>query len=90
MLRKPTYSAAFKGGRFPTVEGHFIDVRVGDEGEVTVNDAKVTDVDISASDGIIHAIDKVLMPVSGDWLFVLVSSKCSSFRSFGLIPSSTM
>jgi uncharacterized surface protein with fasciclin (FAS1) repeats len=38
-----------------------LDVKVSD-GAVTVNDAKVIKTDIKASNGVIHAIDTVLMP----------------------------
>lgn len=65
MLPKPVYTAALNNGRFTTAEGHFVDVKVGEEGDVTVNDASVMDADISANNGIIHTINKVLMPVSG-------------------------
>jgi len=64
MLPKPHYSAAMDNGRFTTVEGHFIDLKVNGEGDVSVNDASVTDTDITGSNGIVHAINKVLMPVS--------------------------
>jgi len=64
MLPKPLYSAAMDNGRFTTVEGHFIDLKVNGEGDVSVNDASVTDTDITGSNGIVHAINKVLMPVS--------------------------
>ena len=66
MLPKPLYSAAMDNGRFTTVEGHFIDLKVNGEGDVSVNDASVTDTDITGSNGIVHAINKVLMPVSGN------------------------
>ena len=65
MLPKPLYSAAMDNGRFTTVEGHFIDIKVKGNGEVTVNNARVTDTDVTGSNGIVHTIDKVLMPVSG-------------------------
>ena len=65
MLPKPIYTAALDNGRFTTVEGHFVDIKLKGEVEVTVNDASVTDADISANNGIIHTINKVLMPVSG-------------------------
>ena len=65
MLPKPIYTAALENGRYTTVEGHFVDVKLGGEGEIEVNDAKVTNADVSANNGIIHIIDKVLMPVSG-------------------------
>ena len=65
MLPKPIYTAALNNGRFTTVEGHFVDIKVREEGEVTVNDASVTDADMSANNGVIHTINRVLMPVSG-------------------------
>ncbi len=45
----------------PTVEGSEIRIRV-DGGQVYVNDAKVIKTDIRCSNGIIHVIDKVIMP----------------------------
>lgn len=65
MLPKPLYTSAMDNGRYVTVEGHFVDIKTGGEEEVTVNDATVTDADISGSNGVLHVIDKVLMPVSG-------------------------
>ena len=65
MLPKPLYSAAMDNGRFTTVEGHLIDIKVDGQGQVTVNDASVTDPDVTGSNGVLHAINKVLMPVSG-------------------------
>jgi len=44
-----------------TVQGKMVKVVGGADG-VTVNDAKVTAADIEASNGVIHVIDKVLMP----------------------------
>jgi uncharacterized surface protein with fasciclin (FAS1) repeats len=43
-----------------TVQGS--DVMVSTMGGVKVNDAKVVTADIAASNGVIHAIDTVLMP----------------------------
>ena len=65
MLPKPLYTSAMDNRRFVTVEGHFVDIKTGGEEEVTVNDATVTDADISGTNGVLHVIDKVLMPVSG-------------------------
>lgn len=46
-----------------TVEGE--DITIGVNGsDITINDAKVTTPDIEASNGVIHAIDTVLMPAS--------------------------
>lgn len=49
------------GEELTTVEGSTLKVTVKD-GEVMVGGAKVTQADIEASNGIIHVIDKVLMP----------------------------
>ncbi len=49
------------GQELTTVEGSKLKVMVKD-GEVTVGGAKVTSADIEASNGVIHVIDKVLMP----------------------------
>ena len=47
-----------------SVNGKIIDIEV--EGStVKVNDAAVTAVDIAASNGVIHVIDKVIMPPKG-------------------------
>ncbi len=44
-----------------TVNGQSLDVKVED-GKVTVDKAKVITTDVAASNGVIHAIDTVLMP----------------------------
>lgn len=44
-----------------TVNGKMLKVTVMD-GAVTINDAKVTNTDIVASNGVIHVIDTVLLP----------------------------
>jgi uncharacterized surface protein with fasciclin (FAS1) repeats len=44
-----------------TVQGATVKV-VGSGGGVTVNDAKVVTADVDASNGVIHVIDKVIMP----------------------------
>lgn len=46
-----------------TVNGAEIDVMISGS-DVMLNDAKVTAVDIGASNGVIHVIDKVLLPES--------------------------
>jgi uncharacterized surface protein with fasciclin (FAS1) repeats len=53
-------AADVKAGAVKTVEGDTI--TLGTTGGVTVNDAKVTQADIVASNGVIHVIDKVLLP----------------------------
>jgi uncharacterized surface protein with fasciclin (FAS1) repeats len=48
-------------GEVNTVEGSPVTLAVTD-GKVTVNGANVTQADIEANNGVIHAIDKVIMP----------------------------
>lgn len=48
-------------GDVNTVEGSTAQVSVADEG-VKINDANVVQPDISASNGVIHSVDKVLVP----------------------------
>jgi len=54
-------SSSLKSGAFKTVEGANVDVNVGSSG-VTVGGATVTQPDIKASNGVIHVIDKVIVP----------------------------
>ncbi len=54
-------AADVKTMKAPTVESSEIDVVVSDGG-VTVDDATVTETDMVATNGVIHAIDGVLMP----------------------------
>jgi len=49
------------GQELTSVEGGKLKVSIKD-GEVTVGGAKVTTADITASNGVIHVIDKVLLP----------------------------
>jgi uncharacterized surface protein with fasciclin (FAS1) repeats len=44
-----------------TVQGQSIDIEVGDQG-VRVDDAKVVKTDIECSNGVIHVIDRVILP----------------------------
>jgi uncharacterized surface protein with fasciclin (FAS1) repeats len=54
-------SASLKSEDVKTVEGSSVKVAVNGK-KVTVGGANVTKADIKASNGVIHAIDKVLMP----------------------------
>lgn len=53
-------STDLKSGKVPTVEGRDVTIKVGKA--VTVNNAQVVKADIKASNGVIHVIDKVLLP----------------------------
>jgi uncharacterized surface protein with fasciclin (FAS1) repeats len=54
-------SSAIKPGQVKTVEGKPISLRMMGS-KIMVNDANVTSADIKASNGVIHAIDKVILP----------------------------
>jgi uncharacterized surface protein with fasciclin (FAS1) repeats len=54
-------STTLKSGEAETLEGAAVEVKVSPSG-VMVNDANVVKADIPASNGVIHVIDKVIMP----------------------------
>jgi uncharacterized surface protein with fasciclin (FAS1) repeats len=54
-------TSSLKPGKVTSVEGSAIDVKSSGK-ELTVNDAKVLKADVKASNGIIHVIDKVMLP----------------------------
>jgi len=54
-------AADVKTMKAPTANGADLDVKVA-KGKVMVNDAQVVKADVKASNGVIHVIDKVLMP----------------------------
>jgi uncharacterized surface protein with fasciclin (FAS1) repeats len=56
-------SAQIKPGMVKTINGSDIDIVVK-HGKVMVNNARVTKADLSASNGVIHVINKVLMPTT--------------------------
>jgi len=51
-----------KSGDVTTVEGTPLLLTAQQDGKVTVNGAKILQADIEASNGVIHAIDAVLLP----------------------------
>lgn len=54
-------SAQVKPGNVATVEG--ADIQVTDkDGKMYINDAQIVTADIDASNGVIHVVDKVIMP----------------------------
>ncbi len=58
-------SQKLKDGQAKTLEGAPVEVKVSPRG-VMVNDAKVVKADIRASNGVIHVINKVIMPQQPD------------------------
>ncbi|MHC0061864.1 fasciclin domain-containing protein [Nostoc sp. UIC 10890] len=55
-------STDLKSGEVKSLEGGAINVKVDPATGVTVNDARVTQADITGSNGVIHAIDQVILP----------------------------
>ncbi len=55
-------SSQIKSGQVETLAGKAVTIKRGDDGTVTVNNAKVTQADIQASNGVIHAVDQVILP----------------------------
>ncbi len=59
-------SSQITPGEVKTVEGTPVKIEVDkSSSEVNVNNAKVTQPDIKASNGVIHVVDKVIMPPKG-------------------------
>jgi len=54
-------AAAVKSGKVKTVQGGELDAKAAG-GKVTVNNANVVKADVMADNGVIHVIDKVLIP----------------------------
>lgn len=55
-------STDLKSGEVKTVEGGAVNVNIDPATGVMVNDAKVLQPDIQASNGVIHVIDRVILP----------------------------
>jgi uncharacterized surface protein with fasciclin (FAS1) repeats len=55
-------STQIKPGEVKTLVGEPVTVKRSQDGTVTVNNAKVTQADIQASNGVIHAVDQVILP----------------------------
>ncbi len=53
-------SGQLKPGAVKTLEGQTLNVQTGKQ--VTVNDARVSQPDIQASNGLIHVIDRIILP----------------------------
>ncbi len=76
-----------------TLNGQRVDVQAGANG-VMIDGAKVVTTDIRCSNGVIHVIDAVIMPVSDD--LATVATKAGSFgtliaaaKAAGLVPALT-
>lgn len=61
VLSGKVMAADVKTMKAKTANGAELDIKVSGDG-VTVNDAKVVTPDVKASNGVIHVIDKVLLP----------------------------
>ena len=74
-------SSGLSSGNVETLNGDSVDVTVSDGG-VMVNDATVTTSDVIASNGIVHIIDKVLMPPADETPTTAASSGSKSSKPF--------
>lgn len=82
-------SSSLKSGAFKTVEGANVDVNVGSSG-VTVGGATVTQPDIKASNGVIHVIDKVIVPSAiATAVTSMLGPNALTPRSFSALTSSS-
>jgi uncharacterized surface protein with fasciclin (FAS1) repeats len=64
VLPAEVMAADVKAGKAATVEGS--EITITTDGGVKVNEATVTATDVDASNGVIHVIDKVLVPADVD------------------------
>lgn len=56
-------SSQLQSGKVKTVEGKTVDIQVNQAAkQVTVNEAQVTQPDIRASNGVIHVVDRIILP----------------------------
>ncbi|WP_293116289.1 MULTISPECIES: fasciclin domain-containing protein [Moorena] len=55
-------SSEIQSGEITTIAGKSVTVQVGEDGNVSVNNAQVTQADIEATNGIIHVVDHVILP----------------------------
>lgn len=62
VVKGQVLSTDLKSGEVKSVEGGAINVKVDPTTGVSVNEAKVTKADIRGSNGVIHAIDQVILP----------------------------
>jgi uncharacterized surface protein with fasciclin (FAS1) repeats len=75
----------------PTLQGSTLQVTTGSTGDLMINDARVIQPDIVCSNGIIHAIDTVLMPTGamGDMTPTATSSTTTPMSTTTDTQSST-
>lgn len=57
-------SGQLKAGEIKSLQGDPISVKIGSDKGVIVNDAKVVTTDVKATNGVVHAVDAVLLPPS--------------------------
>jgi uncharacterized surface protein with fasciclin (FAS1) repeats len=55
-------SSQIQPGQVETLAGEPVTVQRSADGSVTINNAKVTQADIQASNGVIHGVDQVILP----------------------------
>lgn len=68
MLDKPIYSQLLVSSRHASMNGLFLDVELKDNETLQVNDATITTPDVTTDDAIVQVIDKLLLPIGGQYL----------------------
>jgi uncharacterized surface protein with fasciclin (FAS1) repeats len=62
ILSSQILSTNLKPGEFKSIEGGSIIIKVDRKNNIMINDSKITQTDIKTNNGVIHIIDKLLLP----------------------------
>ena len=76
------YSTELESGEVPTLNGANVKVEVSESG-VKINDANVVVADVLVANGVVHVIDKVLLPAAGN------ATSTTTAAGTGMMPSAT-
>ena len=76
------YSTKLESGEVPTLNGANVKVEVSESG-VKINDATVVVADVLVANGVVHVIDKVLLPAADN------ATSTSTAAGTGMMPSAT-
>lgn len=77
------YSTELESGEVPTLNGANVKVEVSESG-VKINDATVVVADVLVANGVVHVIDKVLLPAADN-----ATSTTTTAAGTGMMPSAT-
>ncbi len=80
VLADPIASSSLSNDFVQTLNGTYVEVNI--DGGVSINNANVTSPDIEADNGIIHIIDEVLLPPSGNIVEIAVAASTGESPEF--------